>query len=119
MKPKYTFTEALGVANFQIGDFLLFQEHKENGEISKPILAIYMGCFAADQTLGFNYIKWVNENRYTLFGFRKTRVYNEVQKIDCHIEWNDKIDILGYWKYRPTWKEIIKAYRGLVNHNPN
>ena len=37
--------------------------------------------------------------------------YKEVEKIESHIEWNDYIDILGHWTYKPDWKEIIQKYR--------
>lgn len=73
-------------------------------KVSKPILVIYLGYFVVDQTIGFNYVRWINENR------------DEVVGIDNHIEWNDYIDIIGHWKGKPNWKEIIKCYR---NENRN
>lgn len=60
MRKLNTFLENLSKLKF--GDFILFQEYVynynvKNFEISKPILAIYLGYFVADQTLGFNYVK--------------------------------------------------------------
>lgn len=113
MKKLNTFLE--NTLNF--GDYILFQEYTYDGEqykISKPVMAIYLGLFVADQTLGFNYVRWNNDrhteyitNEYvTNFG-----VCKQVKGIYSHIEWNDYIDILGKWKNKPTWKDIIKSYR--------
>lgn len=95
--------------NLNFGDFILFQEYKqgkyENGKynyiISKPILAVFVNTFPADQTIGFNYVKWENDNR----------VIDYEPEVKYHIEWDDYIDLLGQWHTRPTWKEILKAYR--------
>lgn len=91
----------------EFGDYILFQEYEQDKhdgkqyhyKISKPILAIYLGCFVADQTIGFNYVRWINEQ------------HHEVNEIEQHIEWNDYIDILGHWKCKPNWKGIIESYR--------
>lgn len=32
-------------------------------------------------------------------------------EIKDHIEWDDYINVLGHWKNKPNWKEILKAYR--------
>lgn len=106
----------------EFGDYLLFQEYvpyfhdgKEyHYKVSKPTLAIYLGSFIADQTLGFNYVKWNNDQRIVYVTNEHVTRYHtckEVEQIDNHIEWNDFIDILGHWKCKPNWKEIIKAYR--------
>jgi len=104
--------------DIKFGDYLLFQEYVQedhDGEqysykVSRPILAIYLGSFIADMALGFNYVKWLNNRRIvkTATGYD---VFQEVDKIHNHIEWSDCIDILGHWTCRPTWKEILKAYR--------
>jgi len=108
----------------KFGDFILFQEyvynHKDKQvEITKPILAIYLGSFAADQTMGFNYVIYINDNhivRITNEHVKQYPVSKEVDGIKNHIEWYDYIDILGSWKYSPNWKEIMVAYR---NQNLN
>jgi hypothetical protein len=100
--------EFIGTDNLKFGDYILFQEYTQDRhdgtqyhyKISKPILAIYLGYFVADQTLGFDFIRWNNEDRNT-----KTQV------IEQHIEWSDYIDVLGHWKTKPSWKEIIVAFR--------
>ena len=96
MKEINTFIKNIDKLKF--GNYILFQEYIHE-KISEPILAIYLGCFVADQTLGFDYVKWNNENR------------ENIVKIECHIEWMDYIDILGHWKNKPNWKQIIKKYR--------
>ena len=106
-----------GVNKLEFGDYILFQEYEQDKhdgiqyhyKVSKPILAIYLGRFIADQTLGFNYVQWINENRIVYV--TKYPTYKEVSGIEQHIEWNDYIDILGHWKQKPNWKEIIKSYR--------
>lgn len=114
-------------SKLEFGDFLLFQEYKQERhddtqyhyKVSKPILAIYLGCFAADQTMGFNYVRWVNENHMiyiTNEHVTNYKTFKEVSEIENHIEWNDYIDILGHWKQRPTWKDIIKSYRQQNTH---
>ena len=111
--------EKFSNSNLKFGDYILFQKydylHDYNEyKISKPILAIYLGSFIADQTLGFNYVKWNNDNHSVYITNKHVtnyRVCKEVEKIESHIEWNDYIDILGHWIYKPKWKEIIQAYR--------
>ncbi len=100
------------------GDYLLFQEYRHGKQndynVSKPILCIYLGYFVADQTLGFNYVKWNNHNHriyITNEHVTNYRACKEVDKINCHIEWSDFIDILGHWKQKPNWKQIIADYR--------
>lgn len=103
----------------EFGNYILFQEYKYDNKnniynISKPILAIYLGCFVADQTLGFNYVKWNNE-KHTVYitndHVTNYPVVKEVKEIGFHIEWDDYIDILGTWNNRPKWKKIISKYR--------
>lgn len=104
----------------KFGDFLLFQEYnhlKYNHNtycVGRPKLVIYLGFFIADQTLGFNYIQWNNElrpikitNRYV----KNYKSFKQVGKVENHIEWDEFIDILGHWERRPTWKELLSAFR--------
>lgn len=120
MKKLNTFINNLSELKF--GDYILFQEYKQDRydkdnkqyiiKVSKPILVIYLGYFVADQTVGFNYIRWNNDNHMV---YNKTfptlKDVKEVEEIQNHIEWNDYIDILGHWKNKPNWKEIISYYR--------
>jgi hypothetical protein len=111
-----------GTAKLEFGDYILFQEYeqgKHDGtqyhyKVSKPILAIYLGCFVADQTIGFNYVRW-NNDRHTVYvtneNVTRYPTCKEVSGIEQHIEWSDYIDILGHWKQKPKWKKIIKSYR--------
>ena len=104
------------------GDYILFQEYtqdKHDGEqyhykISKPVFAIYLGCFVADMTLGFNYVQWINEQHIIEINNEYIKNYKtnkQVDDIKSHIEWSDYIDILGYWDHKPSWREILPAYR--------
>jgi hypothetical protein len=103
----------------KFGDYLLFQEYKhvpgeEYYKISKPILVIFLGSFIMDMAIGFNYVRWNNDNHSEFITneyVTKYRIMKEVKKIEQYVEWNDSIDILGHWSYKPTWKEIIAAYR--------
>lgn len=101
----------------KFGDYILFQEYTSdnyNFNISKPILAIYLGNFIADQTLGFNYVRWNNDNHIVYITNENVTNYptiKEVEKIESHIEWSDYIDILGVWGDRPIWRQIISKYR--------
>jgi hypothetical protein len=116
-------------SNLEFGDYILFQEYtqdKHDGvqyhyKVSKPILAIYLGYFIADQAIGFNYVRWNNE-RHTVYvtneHVMRYPVCKEVSGIEQHIEWSDYIDILGHWKKKPNWKEIISAWRS-ENLNEN
>lgn len=104
-----TFIENCGTLKF--GDFILFQEysysrHNINFSISKPILAIFLGDFIADQTLGFDYIKWYKSEANS-----PNLETTELPKITNHVEWDDYIDILGMWSYRPNFRELLSAYR--------
>ena len=108
-------------AKLEFGDYILFQEYeqgKHDGtqyyyKISKPILAIYLGYFVADQTIGFNYVRWNNENHTVYVTNEHVTKYTTCKEVEIeqHIEWSDYIDILGHWKHKPKWKEIIKSYR--------
>jgi hypothetical protein len=118
MNMKRKLNRFIGTPNLEFGDYILFQEYDQglgyNYKVSKPILAIYLGCFVADQTIGFNYVRW-NNDKHTVY---LTNEYitrypqcKEVTSIECHTEWINYIDILGRWKHKPNWKEIIKSYR--------
>ncbi len=106
-------------AKLKFGDYLLFQKYEYDYDykeysISKPIYAIYLGCFVADQTIGFNYVKWINENhniRVTNQYVTNHRVGKEVEPIEHHIEWDDYIDILGHWNNKANFNDLIKSYR--------
>ncbi len=95
--------------DLMVGDFILFQEYNESDikdefSISKPIYAIFLGFFQADQTVGFNYV-------------RVPKYWGANPEIESHYEWDDYTDLLGSWSIgRPHWNEILKAYR---NYNPN
>tara|TARA_R110000772_G_scaffold20466_2_gene56794 strand:- start:88462 stop:88878 length:417 start_codon:yes stop_codon:yes gene_type:complete len=106
----------------KFGDYILFQEYTSNNNnnnnnnfnVSKPILAIYLGMFVADQTIGFNYVKWNNDNHTVYITNEHVTNYptvKEVEKVESHIEWSDYIDILGVWENRPGWKQILSKYR--------
>lgn len=106
------------IQKLKFGDYILFQKythkHKEDYEVTKPILAIYLGAFVADQTIGFNYVRWNNDNHTVYVTNEYVTKYptcKEVDKIESFIEWDDYIDILGSWEIRPSWKEILVAYR--------
>lgn len=120
MKKLNTFTENLDKLEF--GSYILFQEYVQkeyNGtcydyKINKPTLGIYLGCFVADMALGFNYVKWNNDKKFikiTNEYVTNCSVISEVEQIDNHIEWNNYIDILGIWKNKPDWKQILSEYR--------
>lgn len=103
----------------KFGDYILFQDYKydyktKSYNVSKPKFVIFLGYFVADQTLGFNYVKWVNENHTECIN--DECIGKEVREINSHIEWDDYIDILGHWVNKPNWKEIISKYR-LMNTN--
>jgi len=109
-------------SKLNFGDYILFQKYDEDiydckedkFKVSKPILAIYLGCFVADQALGFNYVRWNNDQHIVRITNEHVTNYptcKEVEKIESHIEWRDYIDILGHWTNKPTWKEILKEYR--------
>lgn len=104
----------------KFGDFILFQEYDnveynhELHKVSKPRLVIYLGMFVADQTIGFNYIEWVNENKpiYITNSYVTNRkTYKQVGRVKDHVEWDEFIDIIGHWAYRPSFKELITAFR--------
>ncbi len=117
-----SFIENYQQYEYKFGDFILFQEYQPGSgsyKVSKPVYAIFLGTFIADQTIGFNYVRWTNENRYELVSnehFINQKRYNQVGDIEQHIEWSDYIDILGYWKSRPNWKDLLAAYRKM-NHS--
>lgn len=118
MKKLNTFSDN----NLKFGDYILFQKYRQdihNGEcynfkISKPIMAIYLGSFIADQTIGFNFVRW-NNDRHSIWVTNKyvtnLRATKEVNYIENHIEWNDYIDILGLWHNKPNWRGILASYR--------
>jgi hypothetical protein len=102
------------LAGLAIG-FSFFRNNRAlNPNAPKPKLVIYLGCFVADQTIGFNYVQWINENHIIKINNEYIKNYKtkkQVDDINCYIEWSDYIDILGYWNHKPTWKEILPTYR--------
>lgn len=98
--------------NTQFGDFLLFQEYKKHHydnekklwcySVSKPIYATYLRCYVVDQTIGFDYLRYMKDcnDDIPMESFWGS-----------HIEWDDYINILGHWKSRPSFKQLLKAYR--------
>ena len=34
-------------------------------------------------------------------------------KIETFAEWMEYGDLLGKWKYKPNWKEMLSAYRNM------
>lgn len=97
------------VSKLSFGDYILFQEYSKRKwdeptkqyiyEITDPILAIYIGWICVDQTIGFEYILWHNNNK------------ESISTVLSHIEWNDYIDILGHWSKMPNWKEIKPCWK--------
>jgi hypothetical protein len=91
--------------DMEMGDYFLFQNYSsvDNGGsnmyVSDPELAMFIGYIFMDQALGCRYIPWIKEG------------FVEDAEIEDHVEWFDFIDILGHWKYKPTYKEILAAYR--------
>ena len=94
----------------KFGDFILFQNYNnvgiENGqikyEVDKPAFGIYIEEISTKGSIGFEFIRWRNNNRN-----------NEIREkfVESYIEWEDFVDILGHWNHRPSWKEMLKAYR--------
>jgi hypothetical protein len=113
------FTKNLESLSF--GNYILFQEIIQSDEsnkiciVSNPILAIYLGWFPADQTVGFNYIKWNNDKRLIRTVDNNYEI-KEVDSIYCHIEWTNYIHMLGIWNNKPNYKEILLAYRTKINN---
>lgn len=95
-------------ANIRFGDFILFQEYKRleyDGKQydyvrRKPCLAIFLGWFVADQTIGFEYTPWRNDARMW-----------EFSTIEHHIEWDNYTELIAHWKHKPSWKEILPEMR--------
>lgn len=98
------------------GNFILFQEYnptykvdrKNAYKVSRPILAVVLDTFVADQTVGFNYVKYVPD-----FSERPSNT----PVVDCHIEWSTYIDILGLWTQKPSFKEYRDAARNRERKN--
>lgn len=84
--------------NLQFGDFLLFQT-VEKGIKSKPIFAVILGEEIFDQTVGFDYCEW-------------TKSFSNSQAVvRTFILWNNNLIVLGHWTKRPTFRELLSAYR--------
>jgi hypothetical protein len=103
-----TFIE--GGLDMKFGDFVLFQEYGQlqhdgtqyHYSVSRPVLAVFVSVQPCDQTVEMVYMPWQNVNRFGAY-----------PRLGAHAEWSNYIDILGRWSHRPTWREILKAYRTL------
>lgn len=109
-----TFTDSAIEKPFGFGEYILFVEYSNfNSEtqtfesVSKPTLAIIVDEWICDMAIAFDYVVWSNFNR------RNSN--NATKEILTHIEWNDFIDILGRWENKPTYKEMLEAYRKIKN----
>jgi len=100
----------------ECGNFILFQEYdptykvdkKDAYKVNRPILAVVLDTFVVDQTVGFNYVKYVPD-----FSERPSNT----PVVDCHIEWSAYIDILGLWAQKPSFKEYRDAARNRERKN--
>lgn len=109
----------------EFGDYFLYQKYihefdketnKYKYKVSKPIMAMFLQWWPCDQTLDAEYLVWLNGNKC---GWKETaegvRWMQEPAKIETFAEWMDYGDLLGLWKHKPSWKEILPAYRNM-NH---
>lgn len=103
-----TYTDMVYDKDPKFGWYILFVEYADHDNltntfksVSAPRLAIIVNQWLADMAPAFDYVEWTNFNRYTL----------NIPQIKTHIEWSDFIDVLGIWENRPSWKEILKAYK--------
>ena len=114
LRPKHkikTVIDSLGELKF--GTYFLFQQYAQAGyadgqysyEVSRPILGVYVAALPCDQTVEIIYLPWFNEARTYRGDAWK---YPETAS---HIEWSDYADVLGIWQHKPTWREILAAYR--------
>ncbi len=97
---------------FKFGDFILIQNYKQKHKdgkyvyvVEKPELGIFLNYFPADQTIGFDYIKWIKDSIPFEIDF-SARDF-----MSSHYDWDDHLELLGSWKYRPNWEEILESYR--------
>ena len=98
--------------NFEFGDWFLYQQYDHIWDkdikqykymVSKPIMAMFIQWWPCDQTVDVEHLIW---SKYGIH--RKNQIAANVQ---WFAEWMDYGDVLGHWKHKPSWKEIIVAYR--------
>lgn len=73
-------------------------------EISKPQLFIFSNWFPCDQTIGFDLLPYIHDNKVD---------HSTQNEVMSHIEWDDVATCLGNWSNRPSSLELIKSYRKL------
>jgi len=105
--------------NWKFGDIILFQEYKQQSydnenkrydyKVGKPKLVSYLKSEVCDQTIGFDYIEYKGDFFWEK-SEKKRDMYPENTK-GIHVEWDDYINILGYWKSMPTFRELLSVYR--------
>lgn len=111
------------IGKYQFGDIMLFQEYKSIWDksarkdiflVSKPKLVCVLCLGIADQAIEIEYIQYRGDNYWELDKNQRKK-YNLPKdlhwNIDSHIEWTDMINILGYWKSFPNFRELLSAYR--------
>lgn len=91
--------EFLDVDDLRFGDYIVFRHHCENRGWGPIETGIYIGWEACDQTVGMIYCPWQHHRNESEFDLRS------------HVQWRGATYIYGHWKSRPTWRQLLQAYR--------
>lgn len=101
----------------KMGDWLLFRHICNEKEISEPILALVIGHTIWDQALVLEYVtEWRTWEANTEYNCNpKYNLYVSLSFIDKETKqiqfWTDDIQVLGHWKIKPNFKQLLKSYR--------
>ena len=81
-----------------------------------PQINVFIKYNICDQALVYEYVKkprtWMYKQEYISnprYDY-KSSIYENMSKVDEHIDWYDMMYIFGHWKTLPNWKELRQAY---------
>ena len=119
-KPVINFWYDYDSHGWKFGDYVLFQHIKDGKSISRPILGIFTSFTVWDQALVMNFIQ--NKRAWTFshelitnpeHGYKMAIGFLD-DEIECIQFWTDNINVLGYWKRKPTLTELKTAIKNTI-----
>ena len=103
------------------GQWILFQHIKsiynsKDFEISRPILALFLGHTIWDQALVIEFVEprkaYQQRHKYKNNTGEYDLFYLDIQTEQIQF-WTDDINVMGIFNSKPNYKEILKAYNNL------
>jgi hypothetical protein len=105
--------------DWDMGDWVLIQYHKNCEELSRPIYGIFAGISVWDQALVIHLIEkpraW--KSNVEILTNPDLNIYMNLGGFDPEVEpfelWTGNIKVLGHWKVKPTIGQLKHSLKSL------